>query len=241
VLVLSGERTFTNEFGQVWYYFEQDLNYPITISDADNLSQIDLDDFNLIVMPEGRFRLNDGLLTKLNTWIAGGGRLISIGFANRNLEDKKGFNLTKYAKKSDKSVAEKNREETALENRTAKYKDRLRASISDGLPGAIFKINLDNSHPLGFGMKDYYFTLKTNTLRYDLLKDTWNVGYVGEDPMISGFVGSNIKSSFDNSVVFAVQNKGRGSITYMIDNPLFRAFWEEGKFLFSNAVFFVGQ
>jgi hypothetical protein len=241
VLVLSGERTFTNEFGQVWYYFEQDLNYPITISDADNLSQIDLDDFNLIVMPEGRFRLNDGLLTKLNTWIAGGGRLISIGFANRSLEDKKGFNLTKYAKKSDKSIAEKNREENTLENRTAKYKDRLRASISDGLPGAIFKINLDNSHPLGFGMQDYYFTLKTNTLRYDLLKNTWNVGYVGEDPMISGFVGSNIKSSFDNSVVFAVQNKGRGSITYMIDNPLFRAFWEEGKFLFSNAVFFVGQ
>jgi hypothetical protein len=78
-------------------------------------------------------------------------------------------------------------------------------------------------------------------MRYDLLKNTWNVGYVGEDPMISGFVGSNLKDKFDNTVVFSVQNKGRGSITYMIDNPLFRAFWEEGKFLFSNAVFFVGQ
>lgn len=241
VLVLSGERTFTNEFGQVWYYFEQDLDYPITISDADNLSQIDLDDFNLIVMPEGRFRLNDALLTKLNSWIASGGRLIAIGYANRSLEDKSGFNLTKYAKNSDKSAAEKARENATLENRTAKYKDRLRSSISDGLPGAIFKIKIDNSHPLGFGMKDHYFSLKTNTMRYDLLKNTWNVGYVGEDPMISGFVGSNLKDKFDNTVVFSVQNKGRGSITYMIDNPLFRAFWEEGKFLFSNAVFFVGQ
>ena len=192
-------------------------------------------------MPEGSYRLNDDAISKLNTWISGGGRLISIGFANRSLEDKKGFNLTKYAKNSDKSAATKARENATLENRTAKYKDRLRSSISNGLPGAIFKINLDNSHPLGFGMKDYYFTLKTNQLRYDLLKNTWNVGYVGEDPLISGFVGSNIKDKLENSVVFAVQDKGRGSVTYMIDNPLFRAFWEEGKFLFSNAVFFVGQ
>ena len=30
-------------------------------------------------------------------------------------------------------------------------------------------------------------------------------------------------------------------IAYMVDDPLFRGFWENGKFLFSNAVFFVGQ
>lgn len=241
VLVLSGENTFTNEFGQVWYYFEQDLDYPVTVTDADKMSRVNLDDFNLIVMPEGRFRLNESMLTKLNTWISGGGRLIAIGFANRSLEDKKGFNLTQYAEKSDKGAADRAQEKATLDNRTAKYKDRVRSSVSNGLPGAIFKINLDNSHPLAFGMKDYYFSLKTNTLKYDLLKNTWNVGYVGEDPMISGFVGSNVKNKLENSVVFAVQNKGRGSITYMIDNPLFRAFWDEGKFLFSNAVFFVGQ
>jgi hypothetical protein len=28
IAVLSGENTFDNEFGQVWYYFEQDLRYP---------------------------------------------------------------------------------------------------------------------------------------------------------------------------------------------------------------------
>ncbi len=241
ILVLSGESTFTNQFGQVWYYFEQDLNYPITIADADNFSRIDLDDFNTIVLPEGSYRLNDDLVDKLNSWISGGGRLIAIGYANRSLEDKKGFNLTRFAKKADKTAADKAREATTLENRTAKYKDRVRASISNQIPGAIFKIHLDNSHPLGFGMKDYYFSLKTSSLRYDLLKNCWNVGYVGDKPMIAGFVGANLKQKLDNSVVFSVQNKGRGSVTYMIDNPLYRAFWEEGKFLFSNAVFFVGQ
>jgi len=27
----------------------------------------------------------------------------------------------------------------------------------------------------------------------------------------------------------------------MVDNPLFRTFWEGGKMVFSNAVFMVGQ
>jgi hypothetical protein len=34
---------------------------------------------------------------------------------------------------------------------------------------------------------------------------------------------------------------GGGQVIYMSDNPLFRAFWDNGKLLFANAVFFVGQ
>ena len=67
------------------------------------------------------------------------------------------------------------------------------------------------------------------------------MGIIGEDPMVSGFAGLNIKKKMENTTVFAVQDKGQGSITYMVDDPLFRGFWENGKFLFSNAVFFVGQ
>jgi len=30
---------------------------------------------------------------------------------------------------------------------------------------------------------------------------------------------------------------GRGQVVYLIDNPLYRGFWEQGKLLFANAVF----
>jgi len=43
------------------------------------------------------------------------------------------------------------------------------------------------------------------------------------------------------SVSFGVQSMGSGSIVYMVDNPLYRNFWEQGKLLFSNALFFVGN
>jgi hypothetical protein len=38
-----------------------------------------------------------------------------------------------------------------------------------------------------------------------------------------------------------VQDVGRGAVVYLVDNPLFRGFWQSGKRLFSNAVFLVGQ
>jgi len=34
---------------------------------------------------------------------------------------------------------------------------------------------------------------------------------------------------------------GGGSVVYLSDNPLFRNFWENGKLLFTNAVFLAGQ
>jgi len=37
--------------------------------------------------------------------------------------------------------------------------------------------------------------------------------------------------------VFAVQNARAGSIIYMVDNPVYRAFWYNGKFLMCNALF----
>ena len=40
--------------------------------------------------------------------------------------------------------------------------------------------------------------------------------------------------------VFGVENMGRGRVIYLADNPLFRAFWYNGKLLFGNAVFIVG-
>jgi len=34
---------------------------------------------------------------------------------------------------------------------------------------------------------------------------------------------------------------GRGQVVFFADDPIFRSFWENGKLLFANAVFLVGQ
>ncbi len=239
VLVLSGEKTNNNEFGQVWFYFDKDIDYPATIIDADQLSRFDLDDFNTLVLPEGSFKFDEKTLEKIGKWTNDGGRLIAIGTANRSLAGKSGFALANYAKEGDEKAAKSEAEQIALDHRTAIYKDRVRTSLANNMPGAVVRVKIDNSHPLAFGLKDYYFSLKTGASRYDLVKGAWNVGYLEEGFMYHGFIGSNLKKKMNNSAVFAVQNKGKGKVIYLIDNPLFRSFWEEGKLVFSNALFLV--
>jgi len=40
-------------------------------------------------------------------------------------------------------------------------------------------------------------------------------------------------------LIFGEEEMGKGSFIYLVDNPLFRAFWENGKLFFVNSIFFV--
>lgn len=237
VAVLTGEGTSPFSFGQIWHYFETDLEHPISAIPVNNLQRLNLNSYTLLILPEGRYRLSDDVLKKIRDWVSSGGRVIAIGSALSRLEGKEGFKIEKYATEKDKKDAQKEREQENLDSRLDPYAHRSRKRLSNNIPGAIFKLNWDNTHPLGYGMSDYYFSLKTGTRSYQFQKNATNVGYTNDDPLSFGFVGSKAKETQKETTVFAVQNMGRGNITYMVDNPLYRGFWYQGKILFSNAVF----
>jgi hypothetical protein len=69
----------------------------------------------------------------------------------------------------------------------------------------------------------------------------WNVGTVKKDGYVAGFVGQKSKEKIKDGLLIGVQSMGRGSVVYLVDDPIFRSFWENGKLLFGNAVFMVGQ
>jgi hypothetical protein len=237
VAILAGDKTSPYSFGQIWHFFETDLNYPLTTVPVKNFQYLNLEKYSLVILPEGWYSLNERILDKLKTWVRSGGRIIAVGNAVSKLEGKPGFNLEKYAEEDDKSAAKRRYEKETLESRLEPHSHRTRSSIKNNMPGAIFKLNWDNTHPLGFGMSDYYFSLKTSSRHYQYLKNTSNVGYIGKNPLVLGFAGSQAKKEQEETTVFAVQKMGRGNVTYMVDNPLFRAFWYQGKMVFANAVF----
>jgi hypothetical protein len=143
---------------------------------------------------------------------------------------------------AEKSEAEKKEKQAKEKELLTRYEDAERKEISNFISGAIYKISLDTSHPLAFGLGSSYYSLKTNELRFAYLENGWNVGVIkGQAKPVQGFAGKHINKRMDNSLVFGVEEKGDGTIVYLIDNPLFRSFWESGKMIFSNAVFMVGQ
>ncbi|MEO8472279.1 MAG: M14 metallopeptidase family protein [Chryseolinea sp.] len=243
IAALIGEQTYSLSAGEVWHFFEQQIHYPITQIGTEYFKNVDLKNYDVLIVPEGNYRLFDeSMLDNLSTWISSGGNLIVMGNALQAFADKKGFALKSYAKDSEKNDAEKKEKEMKEKNALMTYQQAERAQISDAISGAIYKVSLDNSHPLAFGLPDSYYSLKTNELRYGYLEDAWNVGVTkGKTKPVQGFAGVTINKKLENSLTFGVEQKGRGSVIYMTDNVLFRCFWENGKMIFANAVFMVGQ
>lgn len=238
VLSIIGDGVGENAFGQVKFFMEKELEYPMTIIEKEKLSEAVLAKFNTLILPEGYYSFTDELISQISSWVEKGGKLILIGYANRIFADKEGFSLTSFATEDEKTEAEKKAEQIELEARYNRFHNQDRRSIANEVPGAIFELKMDTSHPLGFAMDETYFSLKTSSLAYPLLKDAWNVAYSESDSRVIGFVGSNAKKKLMNTVSYAHQEKGAGEVVYMIDNPLFRMFWQNGKQIFSNALFF---
>ncbi len=230
--MLAGEGTSSTAAGEVWHYFDQEINYPITVIDA-NASRgggIPFSKLDVLIVPSTfGSPLREGQISSLKDWLRGGGRLILLENATGIASDKEGFGLK--TRKDDKK--EKKTDSLKV------YANRERESVMEDTPGSIYKIKLDNTHPLAFGMPDYYFALVNNTYNYEFLKEGWNVGYLKKEKegYVAGFVGKNVKEKLQNSLFFGVEDFGRGQVVYMANDPLFRGFWYNGKLIFANAVF----
>ena len=156
--------------------------------------------------------------------------------------DKKSFGLRKWSSDSERLQAEEQDKIQLEKEGFPRYEELERKQLSENISGAVYRLPIDNSHPLAFGMKPFYFTLKTHERRFAWLGRGWNVAYFkGIVKPVQGFAGYNANRALENSLLFGVEEKGEGEIVYFVDNPLFRSFWEDGKMLFANAVFMVGQ
>ena len=243
VAVLAGNQVSSLSFGEIWYFFEQQLDYPITVLDTDRINNYNLSKYDVLFVPNGFYDFfNESLLKKFNDFVKNGGRLILIGNALDSFVDKEGFGLKRYASDEEKEKAEEEEEKRKEESALNRYEDRQREQIPNSISGAIFRVTLDNSHPLAFGYRGEYFSLKRSSSRYAYLEEGWNVGVIkSASDRVSGFVGSNVKNTMAKTLVFGIENIGSGEVIYMVDNPLFRAFWYNGKLIVGNAIFMAGQ
>lgn len=233
VAVMSGDATSSLGFGELWYFFEQELKFPVTNINSENFSENTLNSFNILVLPNGNYSdlFDEEGLKLLHDWVSHGGKVIAIGSSLNTFAGKEGFGLTKKEKTPD----------DAAKKDLISYAKTERERISDFITGAIFKTKVDNTHPLAFGYGESYFTLKLGTNAYNYIKEGYTVSYLEDTKAVSGFTGYRAAKEIQNTLVFGEYRIGNGSMIYMVDNPMFRAFWENGKLFFANAIFFVNN
>lgn len=227
VAVVSGNEVSSLAFGEVWFFLEHDLGLNPSIIAARDLNNLDITKINTLILPDGSYSnfIGEGL----STWINKGGKLILMEDAIESVLEKKGFDI----KRKEEPVK---KEEKASVS-TLLFKDKDKDDYDYSIPGAIYSINLDASHPFAYGIGKTYYSLKTDRKIYEPFSKGWNVGTVNEKSLMAGVVGKKVREELKTGLLIGVQDFGRGQVVYLANDPLFRNFWENGKTLFGNIVF----
>jgi len=238
IVLLTGRGVNAKAAGEVWHLFEQQLNYPISLINAEEIDGSGLKNIDVLILPDGNYKFlkDKDDAAEIKMWVQQGGKIIALESAAAQIA-KADWGI-KIKKDADEDKKDDRKEgNTDLKS----YENRERDRIANNIPGAIYKVEMDNSHPLAFGYGSNYFSLKQNDDLYEFMKSGWNVGVIKKENQVAGFVGSRTRQKIKDGTVIGVQPLGNGSIIFFADNPIFRNFWENGKMLFANAVFLVGQ
>ncbi len=232
VVLLTGEGINPNAAGEIWHFFDQQLEYPLALVNVNDVRRLNWSETDVMIMPDGYYSfLSDKTAAdQLKDWISKGGRVIALESA-----------VEAFAR-LDWGLKQKKADDAPAKNPydpLKSFENRERDFIKNITPGSVYKVELDNSHPLAFGYPSYYFTLKQSDHIYDFFSGNgWNVGVVKKDAQLAGFVGAKLKDRLKDGLLFGTQDIGNGTVIYLSDNIMFRSFWENGKLMLCNAVFF---
>ncbi|MFI5173974.1 MAG: M14 family metallopeptidase [Terriglobia bacterium] len=137
---------------------------------------------------------------------------------------------------------EKNRKENEARELADKLKtwdQKEEKSQTDRIPGALMKIQLDNTHPLAFGYGKEVVVANLTSPILALTSKGDNVGYYPKENFrVSGFITDENLKKFPNTAYLIREDVGRGHVILYGDDPNFRSFWEGTSRLFLNSIFF---
>jgi hypothetical protein len=221
--ILAGDSFSSLNVGEIWHFFEQQLNKAAHLIFEDDLNGA-LSSLDVLFVPEGGYDIAGN--EALTNWVRAGGTLIVTGGAVDALADQPGFGL-------------KSKESAAGAPSPIAYANQERDQISDNIIGAIYPCVLDNSNPMAFGY-NFYYTLRQGASIYELEgKPVFELEKNAQ--AVNGFVGARVKKQQSEADIAGTVQYGRGTIVYLLDNPLFRGFWESGKLMVVNSIYFVNQ
>jgi hypothetical protein len=232
--LLTGDQVAALAAGEVWNFFDQQLNYPITQLNFSLLNRIDISKYDVIIAPDGSYKDfgSKAVSEKLQAFVKKGGVLIAFESAAAQLA----ANAEWGVKMKELPKAEK-----VDVNNVVKYGESVTNYLKSSIPGAIYKVYMDDTHPIGFGTDGIYYDLKQDIVSYEPSNDYWNVGVIKKDSYMAGFAGVKVKAALQEGVVLGVKEMGAGKFVFMADDPIFRNFWENGKLVLCNAIFFNGK
>ena len=230
-MMLVGPGVAPTEAGEIWHLLDQRLGMPLTKMDITNFARADINRYNTIVMVSGSYTALDKTATdKLKLWLQNGGILITIKTAGE-WAIKQGFTKEKLV------VPDTTKSKTTLR---FNYDDAVNIEGAKALGGSIFAVDLDTTHPIGFGTTNRKISIYKNgqTIFLPSANIYSTIAQYTNNPLIGGYLHASTLKKIKGNAAIVVGGEGNGKVIFFANNPNFRGTWYGTNKLFLNALFF---
>jgi hypothetical protein len=223
VIMFVGDGINSADAGEIWHMLDTRFNIPVTMVTAARFSGIDLDRYNVMI-------------------VAGSPQISSAGVENIRLWNRKGGTIIGY--KNGNSWLSRNKladidfiPSAASRIKNGIYGNRSGDSQVQQIPGSIFEIKLDLTHPLCYGYsREIVPVFKSSATAAGKDANVYNNPAIyTTDPLLSGYCTKENTERISGTSFASVHGS---RIISIYDNTNFRAVWYGTNKIFMNAVFF---
>jgi hypothetical protein len=238
VAVATGDGVSSTSYGAHWFFLEQTLKLPFDAIDLSSLASLDLTDYDVLVLPEGRGMqgvLGEGGMQALQSWLRSGGTLVAVGSSAEAMGREIGDLELREAEEEELERDE----ELSMALRTIEEREADR--WAQAVPGTILEVSLDPRHPLAAGAsadgQDAEMFVLSRGRAFEPADGFESVVFFPDGlEKISGVISEESLERLDRSTWLAQVGVGRGSLILFVEDPLFRMFWYSGFQLYANAL-----
>ena len=224
--LLVGEGVRSYDAGEIWYIMDTQYKIPITKIENRILERVNFDKYTHFIFPSFNGYLSEDIIKKIKSWVENGGTLILYRDAITWAKENKLIEIDVVEKQL---IADK-----------INFSNRNNFKRAQSISGAIFKANLDRTHPINFGIENNSIALFRNTdifLKPD--DDSFNNPIVyDKKPLVSGYTSKENLQLLSNTVPFKIQEIEDGKVIIMTDNTNFRGYWIGTQHLLANMIFY---
>ncbi|MBV7317290.1 peptidase M14 [Shewanella sp. NIFS-20-20] len=241
-LIITGSGTKATEVGEWWFHLDNTLGLTTHRIDIDRLSRekyLSLSGYSHLILADGNYRgLSSEFSSKLRSFVEEGGVVIANQGAIAWL-NKQHLIGSDILTRSDFSPL--------FASPDLRFADKAALAAKQSIGGAIVTLDIDNSHPLNFGVLTREIqVLKNQPLAIEPTPRPFLSSAQYANPVLdSGFLAPQYQQKLADTTAMRVETLGRGSIILLTDNVLFRNIWAQNEKIVANALFmvptFIGQ
>ena len=246
IAVATDRPTNPNEYGELWFLFDEVYGIPFTPLRTEQIPNTELSHYNVLILPSDRGgrgysdMLDSTAINSIRNWVRQGGVLITIGgasqFASKQQSELTGVSTASPRKNEDNKKAENERREKL---KRMGMQERQEFLQRERIAGALFRIKLDTSHPIGFGYDESLVILKRGRETLQLTENGYNVGIFSNDKPVSGYAWDELVERVHDTAYVIDYPIGEGRVVLFSDNPHFRMFWHGLTKMFINSTLFL--